>query len=687
VEDEDEGKLFGKAGRMRAMTPTLEPRDQRRLLNVLKLEGGVEADFAKALRRFAHQWIDDVPSLELRTMLLLTADLHEQGWSIRFVSDHFLLEPPGLLRGPASIMEVKNRVQKALQIGRERQLREPSVRQFIARMEKTASRAGGAPSSIFDVIDDGNALADALEEVRALPEARRDAALKRVVDPVAELCEAGARCDVTGLPLIDVWRYFRHTWSHEYRSIPGRQMMVLIRNAARPNRPVIGIAMLASPVMRLHARDMWIGWLRPAAEARIASGEWKAPDFVRTLGERLDLSIAGIRWDDLASAAEIAAPTEAVVFRLQQKAYGAAYQREVALRERYGDANREPRRDPVGGKGEIDWKAASEDSLFVRKRAESLGELLFAKVVFTEFDLSRPTADTLAPMFASKRGQRAIDIALTELRKAGLSSRVADVSICGAVQPYNDLLGGKLVALMLTSREVRAAYERRYGGQVSVIASQMAGRPVVKSAELRVLTTTSLYGLGSSQYNRLALRAADHRGIPADMRWQAIGESLTGGYGTLHLGADTLQALRQMSERRHDARRINNRFGEGTSPRMRQVREGLDALGVQSDRILHHATPRLFYGCELDVDARASLISTRTRAPKRAPGVAAIGAAWRRRWLGPRISNADIDVLERIRGLGGDSIRASLAVPDEEVEAQLELFEGTAAEPPAGDLN
>ncbi|MGE0232180.1 MAG: Druantia anti-phage system protein DruA, partial [Flavobacteriaceae bacterium] len=405
---DDEDKLFGKAGRVRPIMPTLGPRDQQWLLDLLKLEGDAGSNFADALRRLARQWVDDVPSLELRTILLLTADLYEQGWSIRLAPDHFLFEPPGLTRGEASIREVKHRVQRSLQVGRERQLREPSVRQFIARMERTSPRAGGASASIFDLIDDGNALADALAAVRELPASKRKAALRKVINPVVEYCEAGARCADTGLNLIDIWRYFRHTWSHEYRSIPGRQMMVLIRNAARPKRPVIGIAMLASPVMRLHARDSWIGWLRPAAEERVASGAWKPREFVRALSTRLDLSIGDIRWDDLASADEIEAPTEAVVFRLQQKAFGAAYQRDIELRARYGaEGDQASRRDPVSGDKETtDWRAASEDLLFVRKRAEGLAELLFAKVVFAEFDLKRPTTRSLAAMFASKRGQR-----------------------------------------------------------------------------------------------------------------------------------------------------------------------------------------------------------------------------------------------------------------------------------------
>lgn len=673
---DEEDKLFGRAGRQRSFMPTLGPDDQNIFSNVVRLYSGAEPRFANAFRRLAREWIDDGESLDLRALLLLVADLADQGWRIRPAGDRFVFEPPGLAKGDGDVEAVKARVQKSLQIPRNRQLQEPSVRAFIRRMERSSPRIDGRMTSIADVIDDGDDLADDLARIRALPDEKQAAALKRVVDPVIEVCDAKSRCADTGLPLIDIWRYFRHTWSHEYRSIPGRQMMVLVRNAARRNRPVMGIAMLASPVMRLHARDMWIGWLRPAVEARIAAGELDPRQFVHAMTAQLDKSIANIRWDDLADATEIANPTEQAVFRLQQKAYGAAYKRELELKAKYGAGSdaKAPRDLAWPKNAEVDWKSASEDLLFVRKRAESLAELLFSKMIFSELGPDALTKDGIAPHFAIKRSQRAIDIALAEYRKVGLSSQIADVSICGAVHPYNDLLGGKLVALMLTSREMREAYAKRYGGQVSLIASQMAGRPITKPAELRILTTTSLYGLGSSQYNRLGLKAAEHWGIPHDIRWKAIATS--NGYGTLHLGADTLHALRHLSERRHDARRINNRFGEGTSPRLRQVREGLDVLGIQSDQILHHATPRIFYGCELDPDASKGLLEPRDRARKRAPSQAAIGEAWRRRWLLGRIANSEIDVIGRIRRLGAGSVRAILHPDLAEGEAdQLELFD------------
>lgn len=661
-------KLLGP-GRQRAFSPYLAPGERQQLHALLDIGAGLPSSFADELRALARRYVDDGDSVKLRAVCLLVADLCEQGWWVAIESERITFEPPGITReGEQSVDDVKARVRGALQSARMRQLREPSVRQFLGRMERWTLRSG-RKSSVTDLIDDGAALAREFQKIQSLPAGERGAALKGIVDPVVEICEAGAKCPDTGLRLIDIWRYFRHTWAHEYRAIPGRQMLLLIRNAARPLRPVMGIAMLASPVMRLNARDKWIGWLREAAEERVRSSVWDAADFGAALLDRIDASIQSVRWDDLATAAEVADPTETVALRLEQRAAGAAFAREQQLRTYYeihrsaGGQVRPHRGDLKSAQPDSDWRAASDDLLFVRKRAESLAQLLFAKGMFRGAGLAHDPAAALDQLFTTRSGQRALDIAMTEFRKAGLSSEVADVSICGAVHPYNQLLGGKLVALMLTSTEVRDAYARRYGGQTSVIASQMAGRIIHKPAALRILTTTSLYGVGSSQYNRLALRAADHPGLPYDVKWGAIGKSLTGGFGTLHLGGETAQALRSMALARHDARRVNNRFGEGTSPRLRQIREGLDALGLKSDAILHHATPRIFYGCELNPGARSALVGLGTPDPA-SPTTEAIAEAWRTRWLSTRVLRKE--TLDELAQLGPDSVRASLHVDGDE---------------------
>jgi len=144
--------------------------------------------------------------------------------------------------------------------------------------------------------------------------------------------------------------------------------------------------------------------------------------------------------------------------------------------------------------------------------------------------LVKKPLEALKALAISSEGQRALDIALAEFRKYGLSSQVAEVSVCGAIHPYSELLGGKLVALLLLSEDVQNAYRERYGGQVSVIASQMAGRAITKPPELRVLTTTSLYGVGSSQYNRLRLEPEVHRGLRTGLNWYEL-PGRTAGYG------------------------------------------------------------------------------------------------------------------------------------------------------------
>ncbi len=650
--------------KLRPFTPFLAPEEREELHELLNFTGPTPPGFAQSLRRLARRYVDEGDSSKLRAICLLVADLLDQGWHVAFEGNGLHFEAPGIEASPdQSVDDIKLRIRSALQVARRRQLSEPSVAKFIKRMERRTSRQPGVRSSVLDLIDDGAALGRDIEAINQLPVTERDLALARLIDPMVEVCQAGAKCSETGLQLNEIWRYFRHTWAHEYRPIPGRQLLVLIRNAARPGRPVMGIAMLASPVMRLSARDHWIGWLRDSTEENLRSGLWDPACLAEALLDRLNASIGEVRWDDLVRPDEIESPSENTILRLEQKASGAAYARDLELKAHYqtsiqeGDQVR-PMRGTVKVNGaDTDWVRASEDLLFVRKRAELLAQLLFAKQMFRAANLASEPSSALDQLFSARSGQRAIDIALTEFRKAGLSSRVADVSICGAIAPYNELLGGKLVALLLASKEVRDHYSKRYNGQVSVIASQMAGRAISKPADLCVLTTTSLYGVGSSQYNRLNLRAIQNEGLTHDLRWDSIGQSKTGGFGTLHLGQDTAHALRLMAQSLHTSRRVNNRFGEGTSPRLRQIREGLDALGIASDRILHHATPRLFYACELGANARDALMGL-SSIETEAPSADAISAAWRRRWLDGRARRDE--TIASLKVLGPNSVQRSL---------------------------
>ena len=142
--------------------------------------------------------------------------------------------------------QVKERIRAGLTAISNKQLVSPSVKDFIQKMERERDFKSKSVS-IFNLVDDGSELASIIEGVSKKDELEKR--LNKTIKPYVQVCENGMKCEKTGLYLLDVWRYFRHSWSLEYKPIPGRTMRLLIRNKARPNWPIMGIAMLASPAM------------------------------------------------------------------------------------------------------------------------------------------------------------------------------------------------------------------------------------------------------------------------------------------------------------------------------------------------------------------------------------------------------------------------------------------------------
>jgi hypothetical protein len=298
-------------------------------------------------------------------------------------------------------------------------------------------------------------------------------------------------------------------------------------------------------------------------------------------------------------------------------------------------------------------------------------ELLFAGRV-----LARAPAtgrDALARLEGDPAFARAVSIGVRECRKAGLASRVLDLSICGAVPPYGALLGGKLVALSVAAGELRAAYQRRYAGQVSEISSQMAGRAVCRPADYCAVTTTSLYGAASSQYNRLCVDVSEH-GSARAVSWRDLGMSV--GYGTVHLSKRTLALLTEATRARYGGQNVTYRFGEGNSASMRQAREGLELLMPAPNDVLRHEYYRRVYGLALSEGALEALRLNEEHALD-SPSFGAIAAAWTSRWLVHRVQSED--VLARVESEGPASVQDRVAGPADAHEVQLGLFTAPAA--------
>jgi hypothetical protein len=643
---DSQSKAQGNSDEKIRFSPSLSTEELTKLINTIL--GNVK-NLSMPLRRLAYR---EKHRPGLASAALVLADLHDQGWEISIDSRTIWLERPKLVEEGEDLSVAKARIRASLRVGRDRQLRTPSVQAFLGGMLRLRNHKG-RPTSILDLVDDGPQLADLLTDVVGLPEPQQHEALYNVIHPVIELAVAGVKDPDTGLDLFDIWRFFRHTWSLEYRPIPGRSLAFLIRNAARPNRPVMGIGMLASSP-RLMLRDHWIGWeLEPLTQA-IRDNVFPVEELARTLYSGIQESLKLVRWDDLLTVEELNSPSEAVIERLIQISH-------ASRKKRKSGGSRATKTLPTTVNGDVDWRVASELPLFVQKRALLLSKLLSALKEFHAAGYHDQPGEALKAMLKRSAGKRAISFALAELRKAGMATAVPDLSVCGAIAPYNEILGGKLVAALMASEEVRRLYIERYQGQESVIASQMAGRAVSRPVDLLVITTTSLYGVGSSQYNRLHLRAKDHPELPFDVKWEELG--LLKGVGSIHLSSETVEALRRLSVQSDGHRWVNNVFGEGTNPRLRQIRQGLEVLGINPDLILTHGTPRILYACEVFPGARQKLLGLGNGIATTAASADAISRAWLRRWVSKRIQNPE--VLKRIAMLNRESFVSQLFVEPE----------------------
>lgn len=143
-----------------------------------------------------------------------------------------------------------------------------------------------------------------------------------------------------------------------------------------------------------------------------------------------------------------------------------------------------------------------------KKRAAELSKLLDAMRCFNEFK-NENSINWLSAMLKSEYGRKALNTALVANRKTKIGSNMMEIIVCGAIPPYNELLGGKLISILACSPLVIRDYTEKYSNQISEIASRMKGKKVVRDSRLAFLGTTSLYALGSSQYNRIKVPMND----------------------------------------------------------------------------------------------------------------------------------------------------------------------------------
>lgn len=602
-------------------------------------------NFDEALQRLLRVHAADEHDATLRAALCLLTDLARQRWSLR-VNEKGGVEVKRPAENQLDPIREKARIRAQELIKRDEQLREPAARRFIKGMEQKSIHDGNLVS-IYSVIRDGRELAESLRAARALDGEARIRALREVINPYLQFVDGAEYCEHTGFRLQDIWRYFRHTWANQYTATPGRSMAFIIRDRAREYHPVIGIGSLGSPIVQIRERDDWIGW-QPEAFLELAS-ESPSAELGNWLHKTVETAIGEIYLDDffeeeLLSPIDLRAPTPEVLRHLS--AFG-ENQRELHHRLASSkDLKRSTKRDHTGST-DAHWKARARTHLYRSKRALSLVDMLRSRMVLQQHLSSPPTCEEVRALLDTSDGRRIVKNILRKAKADRVGIAMADITVCGSIAPYNLILGGKLVSMLAASPEVVTAYRKKYLAQESEIASSMAGRPIIRRSELVFLGTTSLYGIGSSQYNRLRMPAERIGGKQGEqLAFIELGKS--NAYGTSQFSSDTVRALVSLVQQSSNGQRVNSIFGEGVSPKLRKIRDGLNMLNLPADVLLQHGRQRIVYGVPVVRNIREFLLGmddepdyfVAMNEPERSTNE--IGKWWTERWLSKRIDSDEV---------------------------------------------
>jgi len=202
---------------------------------------------------------------------------------------------------------------------------------------------------------------------------------------------------------------------------------------------------------------------------------------------------------------------------------------------------------------------------------------------------------------------------------------VMDAYVVGAVPPYNQLLGGKLVASLMCSKEVHDLFTERYKDTTGIISQQK------KAPRLVLITVTSALGR-SSLYNRLRLVQNDEELF----NFKKIGE--TRGFGHFQVSNELFERLRSLLALEGHTYANGHQYGDGPNWKLRVTRVGLKRLGLD-DELVHHGIKREVYACAFTSNFKEFLRGTSDNPNFDLHSVEVISKAAIQRWVLPRSSS------------------------------------------------
>jgi len=173
--------------------------------------------------------------------------------------------------------------------------------------------------------------------------------------------------------------------------------------------------------------------------------------------------------------------------------------------------------------------------------------------------------------------QRDKMIGWTEEQKKLNISKIMDGFVIGAVPPYTMLLGGKLVASLLFSNQIRRDFYRKYSGRKSLISGK------IHSGDLVLITTLSALGK-SAMYDRIKL--------PNGQKFISIGYSV--GYGEFHFNGRIYENMKKIAYKYNFPSQKKKEWGTGFRNKREVVGKTLTILGIPKSYCKHGVKRELF---------------------------------------------------------------------------------------------
>ena len=153
---------------------------------------------------------------------------------------------------------------------------------------------------------------------------------------------------------------------------------------------------------------------------------------------------------------------------------------------------------------------------------------------------------------------------------------IMDGFVIGAIPPYSNLLGGKLVASLVSSERVYRDFRNKYYNTKALISGKIFKKNIA------VVTTTSAYGK-SSMYDRIRIPEGSEYLHAGWTRGSGEFQFLNGTYKKLY----EISSLLKVSGKKKS-------WGTGVRNRRVVVREALESMGLSKDLLYHGIKREIF---------------------------------------------------------------------------------------------